>query len=354
MPFNYNSDGSIRPFTPTEIDSMGIDTLGVEDGDHPTFTREVSQNTMRARYVINADQLDNFICFMLGGQVVYPSGATFSGAALSRLPPQGLSYGDVDYSNYAAVKVESATGRKILTDDTDSNDYPIPEYNWFDVTILFQQMPFNVLDDEEANNDETTRYLQQLPSSSQVDYLGLPGGIARYITPPSMAGVNPNGIPIPYAVGFPTALTTISYKWIRLPFATWGVNSYLYFTLFGDVQSGAIGLIGTVNSQEFLGYPPGVLLMLAPEEELVLDPTTNELSWNLTYKFLVKWAGHNWFYYWPAGTGTVSTPGGKPGWYFVNAAQLNSPYYGMWFTDATCPDFVGIFNTRNFDAAFDV
>src|ERR1700722_8005262 len=251
MPFNYNLNGSIAPFTSAQIVAMGIESLGIEDGTYPQFTREVNQNTMRAEFLVFSDQLDNFFCFMLGGAARY-SAAGF-GPMLSRLLPQELTYQGVTYTNFCAVKIENTTGHQFTRDDTAGNDYPIPNYTKQRVRVLFQQVPFNLLADDDTEN-ETQRYLQQLPTNSQVDYLSLPGAVAKYVNYPGQPTGFPGGSQVPYGTGFPTSNSIVSQKWIRLPYNCWGIGSDLYATIFGDVPTLTDGLVGTVNQTDFLGY----------------------------------------------------------------------------------------------------
>lgn len=302
MPFNFNTDGSLLPFTDAQISAMGISTLGVEDGTHPQFTFEVSSNTARAEYLVYSDQLDNFICFMLGGQTKYTSGGV---SALSRLPPQEIiSYGGGIYTNFAAVKVEDTVGHQFTEDFTTTllpnQKYPIPNYTQQRVRILFQQVPFDIAADGDVLN-ETQRYVQTLPSNSQTDFLSLPGGTGKFVLYPGQtAGQFPDRFLIPHGVLLAQPQSTIARKWIRLPLDCWGEGSDLYATMFGDGTSDVQGIVGTVNRQEFLGYPQGTLLMLNPEEELVLDQTGGQV-WNLTYKMSFRPQGHNYFWIAPSG-----------------------------------------------------
>jgi hypothetical protein len=295
---------------------MGIESLGVEDGTYPQFTREVNQNTMRAEFLVFSDQLDNFFCFMLGGSARYT--AAGFGPMLSRLLPQELTYEGVTYTNFCAVKIENTTGHQFARDDTADNDYPIPNYTKQRVRVLFQQVPFNLLADDDTEN-ETQRYLQQLPTNSQVDYLSLPGAVAKYVNYPGQPAGFPGGSQVPYGTGFPTSNSIVSQKWIRLPYNCWGIGSDLYATIYGDVPTQTDGLVGTTNQTDFLGYPAGTLLFLAPEEELVMDQAGG-LSWNLTYKWLFKVQGHNYFYAWPSG-GNV---GNGADWYQVRVDGINT------------------------------
>jgi hypothetical protein len=364
MPFNLSPQGEILPFSDAQVAAMGIETYGIEDGDHPTFTREVNQSTMRVKYMVNPDtqSLDNFFCYMLGGASMAFGFGT--GNYLSRLLPQQLTYEGVTYSNFGAVKIEDAHGQQFSVDDVLSNPVPIATYTKFYVTVLYQQFPFQLLTDQQIadmGGDENLRYVQQLPTNSQVDYLNLPGTIGRYVTNPPTPIITPlnpanapNGYPVPYGTGFPSSQSIVQRKWIRIPYTAWGEGSDLYATLFGDYEGLTpagpfIGLVGTVNTEAFLGYPAGTLLMLAPEEELVMDPTGG-LSWNLTYRFLFKPQGHNFFYYFPSGAAT----GLGAGWYFVNITSGDSLFYNRTFPMALLPDGVCYFNSRNFQVAFQV
>ena len=328
MPFNYAENGSLLPFTNDQVSAMGIETANVEDGTHPVFTKEVNQTTMQAEYFVWSNQLDNFWCFMLGGAVKYFDPDT-SSYQLSRLLPQQLEYEGVDYQNFAAVKIDGTTGHQFLEDDNSSNRYPIPNYTKTRVRVLFQEVPFNLLNDEETTS-ETQRYFQQLPTNSQVDYLSLTGGVGKYVNYPGGGAGLPSRAQVTYGPGFPTSLSTLTQKWIRLPYDCWGVGSDLYTTIFGDPSvPGGNGLIGTVNQFDFLGYASSTLLWLAPEEELVIDQasatttgSTPQLAWNLTYKWLFKPQGHNYQYWFPAG-GPV---GNGANWYQVTVDGLNTYY----------------------------
>lgn len=338
MPFNYNANGSLAEFTAGQISVMQIETLGIEELSSPTFTREVNQSIMRAEFLVNSEELDNFCCFMLGGQTVYFDGAK---NAISRLMPQTLVYQGVDYGNFAAVKIEEASPHQFVEDDRTSNDYPIPTFEKYRVRVLFQQLPYNLQDDE-STTSETERYWQVLPSQGQTEYISLPGGVMHYVPAPGQnSALWPANVPVPYGIGRPVPSIMIAFKWWRLPYDAWGPNatdSNLYTAVYGDQEAGIDPLSGKINTTTFQGYPPGTLLFLTVEEELVMDPMLSTLSWNLTFKFLVKYYGHNWLYAYAAG-GPI---GNGNGWYFVNGVNTT------WYDEADLPDNTSLFNADDF------
>jgi hypothetical protein len=337
--YETNANGSIRAFTAEEIAEIDIKTLGVRDGSHPTERREVNASTVEAEYDIEPLMLDRFCMFMLGYQLVYEDSGT---DYISRLPPQTWPRTDLaDGEAFAAVKLTHVNGHKILNDNTLDREFPIPEYKRTTVGVLFQHVPFAVKADDDTL-DETERYVQTLPSQHEVSYLTLPGGVMQYRT---AGAASPDGKQIPFNIGFPIPQSTISRRWIRLPYDAWGPGTVLFDRVNGDQATGEKSYVGSVNVNAFLGYPAGHLLYLGPEEELQLDPTGAGYSWNLTHKWLAKYqAPHTWFYHHP----TAAADAAEAGWYY--ASKAGSPHR----TVATMLDDESLFHARAHEDLFTV
>jgi hypothetical protein len=69
MPLNYNADKSIAPFTPAQIAAMNIRTLGVDDNSSPVWVRNRGNVTVRMSFLVDADQVDNAVCFFFSAGV---------------------------------------------------------------------------------------------------------------------------------------------------------------------------------------------------------------------------------------------------------------------------------------------
>jgi hypothetical protein len=334
-----NEDGSIRPYTEAEIDAIEIETLGIRDGSSPTHSRRVDASTSQYQYLINPDYLDRFVAYMLGAVVQYlPNVGSYK---LSRLLPQRVP----DKPKFAFTELNSATGHQFYTDQPRGETVPItPGYTKLKCTVTAQMLPFDLYDDADIT-DESDRYVQTLPSQNEVSYLNLPGGIMRYKTVSGGAG-KPNNVRIPYNIGFPVPTSTISRKWIRIPFESWGPGTILFNRVFGDVYEGELPFCGSVNKYEFLGYPPGYLLYLGVEEELQMDPLGEALAWNLTHKWqAAHLAPHNWKYFFSS----VDSDASAQGWYFV-AKDDASSYY----PPGSVPDNTSLFNEKDHSLLFNV
>jgi hypothetical protein len=279
--FFLNPNGSIRDFTPAEIAAMRIRTRGIRDGSSPRHTRDPNGSTVQMKFLVDANYLERFAVYMLGASVKYTDGF---GQHISRLMPQTFP----GKPQMVAVKIDEATGFQFQQDDTTSKTYPVPTFRDADTTITFQHLPFFLATDAQiaAGGNERDRYVQVLPSQHDVSYLNLPGGIMRYIRQSGTA--IPHGAPIPFNLGIPIPESTIRRKWFRVPYNLWGENTILFGRVFGNLELGTKPYVGTINTVELFGYPPGYLLYLGIEESLELDPLGDDLAWDLTHKWLVK------------------------------------------------------------------
>lgn len=286
--YHTNPDGTIRPFSESEIEDMGIETRGVEDGSHPSYSLDPKGCSIAARYFVVFDQLDAFIAYMLGAARVY----TDSSDHVTRLIPQTFP----GKPQFAAMAVRTV-GHAFVEDDEGTEDaphLPVPTYEKVEVEVQFEQCFFKLTPDIADNPDlEYDRYVELLPSTTETTYLSLPGSTMKYVTE-SGAGT-PNGIPIPYGVGVPETKTHLAYKWWRVPRSAWdpAALTLLYKRVHGYEAGGIRSYVGTVNKTALKGHDAGTLLFEGVEEEVVPDPVEGDFCFNLVYKFSKFGPGHN-------------------------------------------------------------
>jgi hypothetical protein len=331
-----NSDGSIRDFTPAEIAAIGIETYDIDHGGFPTHTRGPDGGTLKATYFINYNMFERFVCYMLGACKSFTDGS--GNFRISRMLPQTWP----GKPQIAAVKIDSATGHQFDTDNSD--ELLVPTYNFMKVVITFQQLPYSLKSDADTVQDESQRYFQVMPSTSDVQMLSLPGGVMRYAT--SGGGTLIDEKQIPYGVGFPIPTITISRKMHRIPIDCWGPGSILYTRVFGNVPAGVKPWAGSYNVDVLFpttgpggdgGYPQGYALFFAIEEELEFDPPSDDLVWSLTLKWQIKTiAPHPYLYFYS----TAAAESALNGWYLAIKVGAS------WSDLATLPDETGLFNGR--------
>lgn len=324
--YHTNTNGSIREFTGSEIAAMEIETTDVRQGGFPTHTASPREGvTTKATYFCKYDQYEAFKAYMLGAAVGYTDAGDLK---ISRLLPQAWP----DKPRIACVEVNPATGH-VLVDDSD-DDLPVPQYERMKVAVTFQSLPYDLRTDADTTS-ETQRYVQVMPSTSEIQYLNLPGGTMVY--KPSSGSAVPNNKPIPYGVGFPIPTLNIARKWHRVPWNCWGEGTPLYGRVFGDIQAGTKPFAGTCNVDELFGYPAGYLLYVGVEEEIDYDPLGDELCWNLTHKWIARTvAPHNWLYFYS----TLAADAASNGWYL--AVKKGASYS----TIELLPDETSLFNGR--------
>lgn len=305
-----NADGSLRKFTPDEIRAMKIQTRGVRDGSHPTHRRGMRGcSTDRSFYCATA-HFESFLAYMLGAVRTYTNAD--GKIAVSRLLPQTFPKKDrLTCMSLAESKGQPENGAGV--DNADG----VPTYPRTECRFLYEVVPYYLKTDlemQETGKNESDRYLEELGSKIDVKYLTLPGGSMRLAT----GAVDANrakGTPIPYAIGSPQVTSNYALKVWRFPYAAWGAGSARYELAMGvpGVPSKA-PYIGSVNATTFFGNPPGTLLLLDVEEEIMFDQLGDDLVWNLTFRFLKKPRGHNWFFFFQTNPqGTIPS-----GWYFAS------------------------------------
>lgn len=311
MGLKFNSDGSLRAFTPEEVDALEIETRGVRDGSHPTHVRGVNSSTIRQAYFCDFDMFEDAVAYWLGGAVTWID-STFT-RRLSRIMPQRFP----GLPNFAFTKIESATGHKFIEDDDDG----VPRYEKMEVVLTAEHLPFDLAEDEDTGS-ETFRYWQRLPSQNSADYLTMPGGVQHYLRPDGVGAGNPrpHKIPIPYSIGFTTPKSIIRRKWNRVPATAYYPGSGLFKRIWGDPVTGARPWVGAVNSNVFENYERWTLLFLGAEEEYDRDQLGDRFCWNLTYSWLYDPNGHLNKYYFETDPAVMA--GNYNGWYFTGKGDL--------------------------------
>lgn len=329
--FFRNANGQIRDFTQAEIDEIEIETFDIEDGGFPTHTASPSQGvTTKATYFCKYEMYDRFKAYYLGAAGTWDDAGSLK---ITRMLPQRWP----DKPRIAFVSVDSANGHKFLADESEA--LKVPTYERMKVVLTLQSMPYDFLSDADTTS-EKDRYVQVMPSTAEISYLNLPGGSMVY--KPEAGGV-PDDVPIPYGIGFPVATLNISRKWHRVPWDCWGEGSPLHQRVYGNIQAGTKGWVGTCNVDELFGYPAGYLLYIGTEEEIDYDPLGDDLCWNLTHKWIARVASpHNWLYFWSSKAADAS----KNGWYL--AVKKGASYS----TIELLPDETGLFNTRQHNLLF--
>ncbi len=318
------STGTLRTYTDDEVAAMQIRRVGVKDGAHPTHRRRPDDCTITRDYFCAYEELESFLCHMLGYAIIYTDGG--GNKKLSRLLPQfypGLP-------QVRAVGLEEARGHRFTGEmvDDDSGDPDLPEYDAWRCRITYQHCPYDLIDDVDISS-EHRRYVVELPSTVQSDYITMPGGILKYVSSPG----GPDGKGIQHSVGIVNTALQIKKKWLKVPYEAWREGSELRKRVFGDIELGNDPWLGTINGSQIFGYAPGQLLLTGVEDQLEFDPIAKERFWNLTYTWLARSVSHNWFYFYDP-TGAAS------GWYFVSNNGTSYPATSQ-------PDGVSVFNARD-------
>lgn len=330
-----DADGSLRNFTQAEIDAMEIETFGVRDQSHPTETREVDQVTQVRTYFCKWSERYNFLELVLGRVTTYDDG-TFR---LSRLLPH-VHYGrHHTIANVIATKLEEMTGHGRCSGE-DSNH--LPEYPRAKCRFLYELVPFELAIDTDVTGAEFLRYvIPPREADSEGEYTTMPGGILHYIrTVASGTGV-PHGKPVPFNMGLVTPTQKRTWTWVRVPKEAFEPLSPLHERIFvgdGDERP----FVGTVNKEDFDGYPMGTLLFEGVHEQLKRDAFSGEWVYDLGFKFNYRPQGWNWLPYFD--TDTTSSANGV---YFIGKDDTH--YYSD-----TLPDSYSLYDARDHNLLFQV
>src|SRR6185312_398431 len=197
MGLPLNDDGTCRPFTPAEVVAMGIEIIGIRNGESPIHSRALNASTVQVKYRVLSAAFNSgdFLAYMLGGAAITGDNR------LSRLMPQtfpGLPQFAATVLNDArGFPVRAFGGKLFLGQDPIG---PIPAYAKMDCEVTFECVPFPMLPDG-LTSSELFRYVQKLPASTDANYLTLPGSVLRYFRDPDEPGFDParrpNNVPIP-------------------------------------------------------------------------------------------------------------------------------------------------------------
>jgi hypothetical protein len=332
-----DGDGQCIPFTPTEITDMGIGTPGVRDQTHPTEARAPGESTMRRTFRVLWDSRYDFCELVLGNVSLWDDAGTIR---LSRLLPDDTYGRHHTHPQIVATKIEKITGFRFsgaLDDDG------LPIYDFADVEVLYEHVPYQLLDDDDATT-ELDRYtippgLEEAPS--EAEYTTMPGGILHYIRE---TGTDvPHLRPIPFNIGYVTPTQKRTFRWNKLPESLWGdTASPLYERVFAGEGADGRPFIGTVNKEELYGYPTGTLLFLSVKDRLYRDPLGSGWLWDLEYVFDYRPQGWNWMRYFD----TETNPDGSP----VNASANGVYFVGKgathYYSD-TLPDNYALYDARD-------
>jgi len=331
-----NADGSLRYYTAQEVAEIDIQTRGIRDGSGLTRTRRIGSSTEERFYSIRADKFDEFCVLALGASVIYNDSGTDRLSRLMPLSPPG-------YDKFIATQITGATGFK-FTEDDETGTIPQAQFERLDVKVLFEHVPFDLANDDEVPS-ERFRYVERLPSQAQAQAITLPGGVLKYTRNPALPNPadRPHGVPIPYNVSVIQPTAIISRRWHRLPEEAWNETSPLWLRMYGNEETGEIGLIGTVNSNRLMGFEKGTMLMLEPEESIEKDQLGDRLSVTLTYRWLHKPSHHLFFLYYATAPGET----GNNGPYLATVDETYA-------TADVIADGKALFNTRNHNSAWQV
>jgi hypothetical protein len=244
--------------------------------------------------------------YLLGAAVLYVNGS--GKQRLSRLMPRA----DAEDIHLAVTEVRvSGIGFK----EDVGVDFPIADYNLLDLDCTMETVPFDLVPDGEV--DEFDRYVQVLPDQPAIQYLNLPGSgmNLKYRT----AGGAPDGISIPYNVGFPFVKNRVMRKWHRVPKKTLDPGSPLMNRLVGTPgPGGTLPYLNSVNKTDFMGYKAGTLVLVGYSPEVFYDPVAEDWMLNITYSWDLLVNNANYLYYF-AGSG-----GGTSGWYLASRGAYST------------------------------
>jgi len=330
MPYPVGPDGGFRPFTSDEVRAFELRTTDVKNGTHPSITLEPTGGaSVRRSFVCKWSKRDDVIAYFLGAAGVVAGGGAMS---LTRAMPLAPLAG-MHWANYRAMAFENLEGAGSCGKD-DANG--VPSYQKARFTVRFEQVFYKP---QEDGVEEYDRYVEIMPSTTETNYLTMPGSMLKYRTVPGGAAI-PNKAPIPFNIGRPESTSKIGFKWWRIPQTAWQISSPLYRRVKGDPDTGKRSCIGTVNKTLFKGRPPGVLLLVGVDEEIVPDLVSGEFCFNLIYQMLEKNSGDvlgrgsGWNYLFfaapPVGGLGVSSNG-----YYLASSLDAIPLAGGGFTDDT-------------------
>lgn len=311
-----------------------LNEQGSRDGSSFRFTYGPDEITATAKFFVPWEQRFDAVSYFLGYSRIV-------GTALERLTPVRVPE---DESMYA-TRVTSITGHRFTTSRT-SAFLPGARLNQFEqaeMEVMFETVPFDVAEDADVAA-EYERFTSIGQPKASADYLMLPGGVMLYA---KQGGGHPTELAIPFNIGKILPIVEFEILWHQLPRALFDplsgdFPSAWFERIFGDGTQRP--LLGCVNSEMFLGFPPGTILFSAIEPRPRKFPV-QAVAWDMAFTFAYDPNKWNFKYYWP----TDPTKAGFSGWYFVSKD-------GSFFEPGVdaLPDDTSIYSERPLATAFEV
>lgn len=245
-----HQDGYLIPFTSAEITAMNIRTFDIRYGAHPIITREVDQNTVVRKYLVDWDSREDFCELVIGRSVLWVDGAT---TKLSRLLPDDF-YGryppSLSPGQIVATKILDLRGHAAGIDNIAGE----PAYTDAEVTVFYEQATYLLRDDATAANDERNRFLSLGPNIPvESEAIGpIAHGIYKYVRSDASAP-DGHGDAVPFGVMRQRAVEKFSLFWHDVPWDVYSSAGPLWNRIHkGNVTGGvttlAGGYLGTVNN----------------------------------------------------------------------------------------------------------
>lgn len=358
-----------------EIDSWGIEELGVKDGTSPTVNFDAGGTVATREFLCNWTKRYDVARWFTGAVDTYFDGST---KKISRLNPQQLPLppgAPLWVPRLHATKITEMTGHAWRDFDPGGYEYGagesfpdagpeaegVREYQFTGETVnrfqcaklkvQYERLPYTLIDDEEGD-PELSRNVQYIPEEGQPDYLTIPSSTQLYLDPAGglIPGI-PAGhlIPVPYPVGITESVYRFCLRWHRIPKSAYGIGSALNARIFGDGTTSGLPYLNAVNKVPFYfgRYPPGTVMLEKVTEKL--DPSlldSEDFLWTIDYHFAVKPAGWNTSWFFP---NTKEFAGA------ANAAKRMLVGRGVvYFAPGSVPDLYSNYIERDLEQLFNV
>ena len=270
------------PVSPIDPEDFELAELGVRGSDSsPEVNLDLSKNTATRKFRCNWASRYDAAAFFVGYPQLYVDGS--GNTQLSRLAPQSLppDAPDATTPEMFATQVLNIRGFKWSDNDPDNVGVARNVYDYADLTVLYESVPYLVLTDEELEGtSEINRYFELFHGDeiqNSADYITIPAGSMNYI---KSDGTNIGAVPFNSGVVQP--VVTIRGAWHRLPNELISQDSVLFQRLFTGYNSDGAGndtdgepmlaYTGTVNSEPILNFAPGTLLLNSAVPQRLRSP----------------------------------------------------------------------------------
>ncbi|VTT98942.1 unnamed protein product [Gemmataceae bacterium] len=278
-----NPDGTLRPYNTGEIEAWHLGTRGIRTGENPRETYSPNGNGCVRLWLCDWPDRFAVITHLVGQVATWDDSGT---TKLTRLLPQAHP----TFAQWICVRAVIKGHKFIEDDDTEGAGNLIPTWDAAEIEAQYEQVPFRLLADEDAVDNETLRYTTkpghvgaEVTSSSQ--YTTYPGGCLQYKT---SDGSPPHNKPIQTNVGFVECDGKFSAIWHRIPENKYEPGQPLFDRLHGDPVAGVRPWIGTANETPLFGRPAATCLLEGVEPVLKPDPIGSGYSWDLKYTWIYK------------------------------------------------------------------